>query len=150
VIRTIVSRLEPILAELDALAENCGAPEVLEDLNAEFEDSLMLLSEIDPREPGWEDELSDALEDLRASLTALEALFEMDEKELWMYNDNTEGAKQPIVDELERLAVQFIRVSREKFFGNAELRNLLAPQVLNTPQKPRAKRGKLREIDHDE
>ena len=65
-IRTIVSRLEPILAELDALAENCGAPEALEDLNAEFEDSLMLLSEIDPREPGWEDELSDALEDLRA------------------------------------------------------------------------------------
>lgn len=95
-------------------------------------------------------DVSGALEDLRASLAALEALFEVDEKELWMYIDNTEGAKQPIVDELERLAVQFIRVSREKFFGNAELRNLLAPQVLNTPQKPRAKRGKLREIDHDE
>lgn len=65
-IGNIVRRLEAVLAEMDALAGACGSPEALEDLNAEFEDALMLLSEIDPREDGWEEELSDALEALRA------------------------------------------------------------------------------------
>ncbi len=65
-IKTIVERLEAVLAELDALAGKCEDPEALEDLNAEFEDALMLLSEIDTREDGWQDELSDALEELRS------------------------------------------------------------------------------------
>ena len=64
VIKTIVERLEPVLVAFDALAAD--APEALEDLNAEFEDALMLLSEIDPREAGWQEELNDALEGLRA------------------------------------------------------------------------------------
>jgi len=66
VIGNIIRRMEALLEEMDALAGACGSPEALEDLNAEFEDALMLLSEIDPREDGWEEELSDALEALRA------------------------------------------------------------------------------------
>jgi len=66
VINTIVKRLEAVLAELDAMSSECGAPEALEDLNAELEDALMLLSDIDPRDEGWEEELSDALEEIRA------------------------------------------------------------------------------------
>ena len=65
-IKTIVERLEAVLSELDALAGACGSPEALEDLNAEFEDALMLLSELDPREEGWREELSEALDGLRA------------------------------------------------------------------------------------
>lgn len=65
-IKTIVERLEAVLAELDVLTEECGSPEALEDLNAEFEDALMMLSDINPREEGWEEELSDTLEDVRA------------------------------------------------------------------------------------
>lgn len=65
-INTIVERLEAVLAELDALSAECGAPEALEDLNAELEDALMLLSDIDPREDDWEEELSDGLEEIRA------------------------------------------------------------------------------------
>ena len=65
-IKTMVERLETVLSELDALAGACGSPEALEDLNAEFEDALMLLSELDPREEGWREELSEALEGLRA------------------------------------------------------------------------------------
>ena len=65
-IGNIVRRLEGLLDELDALAGMCGSSEVLEDLNAEFEDTLILLSEINPREDGWEEEFSDALEALRA------------------------------------------------------------------------------------
>ena len=65
-IRTMAKRLEAVLAELDALSEECGAPEALEELNAELEDALLMLSDIDPREEGWQEELSDTLEDLRA------------------------------------------------------------------------------------
>ena len=65
-IRTIVARLEAILTELDALSGASGSPEALEDLNAEFEDSLVMLLEISPRDEDWQEELSDALEDLRA------------------------------------------------------------------------------------
>ena len=65
-IRTIAKRLEAVLAELDVLSGECGSPEALEELNAELEDTLLMLSDIDPREEGWQEELSDTLEDLRA------------------------------------------------------------------------------------
>ena len=65
-IANLAKRLEALLGELDALAGACEDTEALEDLNAEFEDALMLLSEIDPREDGWREELADALEELRA------------------------------------------------------------------------------------
>jgi hypothetical protein len=66
VIENIVKCLEAVLADLDALSEEYGSPEGLEDLNAELEDALMMLSEIDYRDAGWEEELSDALEEIRA------------------------------------------------------------------------------------
>lgn len=65
-IENLSKRLEAVLGKLDALAGECEEPEALEDLNAEFEDALMLLSEIDPRGDGWQEELADALEELRA------------------------------------------------------------------------------------
>lgn len=96
------------------------------------------------------DDVPAALEELRASLQKLEALMAVDAKELWTYIDNTTGAKQPLVDELERLALQFARVQKAEFFNNAELKSLLAPQVLEQPKTHRSKREKLHEIDHDE
>lgn len=96
------------------------------------------------------DDVPAALEELRASLQKLEELLAVDAKELWTYIDNTTGAKQPLVDELERLALQFARVQKAEFFNNAELKSLLAPQVLEQPKTHRSKREKLHEIDHDE
>lgn len=96
------------------------------------------------------DDVPAALEELRDSLQKLEALMAVDAKELWTYIDNTTGAKQPLVDELERLALQFARVQKAEFFNNAELKSLLAPQVLEQPKTHRSKREKLHEIDHDE
>lgn len=91
-----------------------------------------------------------ALDDLRASLDALKEQLAVDQKELWLYIDNTEGVKQPIIDELERLALQFARVQQAGFFNNAQLRELLAPQLITDPEAQRAKLEKLQEIDHDE
>lgn len=67
-IRQFVDRFGEILAELDALAEECdaGSAEELEDLNAELEDSLLLLSELRPESDDWREELSGTLEELQA------------------------------------------------------------------------------------
>lgn len=64
-IKTLVERFEAVLSELDALAGAGGLPEALEDLNAEFEDAIMMLSEIDPREEDWREELSEALDGMK-------------------------------------------------------------------------------------
>jgi hypothetical protein len=90
---------------------------------------------------------------LRASLDNLQELMSVDSKELWLYIDNTDGVKQPIIDALEALALQFARMEKEDFFGSEELRGILAPQALETDDTEaarHAKREKLREIDHDE
>ena len=65
-IMTIAKRFEAILSELDALAEACDSPEALEDLNAEFEDTLLLLSELNLVDEGYQEELDDIMEDLRS------------------------------------------------------------------------------------
>ena len=72
------------------------------------------------------------------------------EKELWVYIDNTAGVKQPLVDVLVRLAVQFTRMEENNFFDNAELRELLSPQIVPDAKSEKAKLEKMRAIDHDD
>lgn len=72
------------------------------------------------------------------------------EKELWVYIDNTADAKQPLVDVMVRLAVQFKRMAENNFFDNAELRELLSPQIVPDAMSEKAKLEKLRAIDHDD
>ncbi len=65
-IQTFLDRFGALLEQLDALAEDCAvdAAEDLDDLNAEFEDALMLLGEC--KSDDDPEALSDALEDLKA------------------------------------------------------------------------------------
>lgn len=91
-----------------------------------------------------------ALADLRASLNTLQEMLTVDTRDLWRYVDNTEGVKQPVVDQLELLALQFARLEQANFFDNAELRELLAPQIFSSPEARKVKHEKLHEIDHDE
>ena len=60
-----VGRFHELLDALDALAEASGR-EDLEELNAEFEDALFMLSQIDLKAGDWREELLDALEELEA------------------------------------------------------------------------------------
>ena len=64
-LNTFEERLHALLDELDAMAEASGA-EALEELNAEFEDALFMLSQIDLKADNWREELLDALEELDA------------------------------------------------------------------------------------
>ena len=99
------------------------------------------------------DDVPAGLEKLRASLAALKALFAEDAEELWLYIDNTAGVKEPIIEVLEKLAIQFARMEKAEFFGNAELREALAPQVLvpeDAEQSRRSKREKLHVEEEDD
>ncbi len=91
-----------------------------------------------------------AVAEVRAGIQAQQELLSVDEKALWQYIDNTDNAKQPLVDMLERLALQFARLEQSDYFGNAELRALLSPQLVEDPSAKPAKSQKLRTIDHDE
>ncbi len=73
------------------------------------------------------------LEALLRKLAAMDRSFEA-EKALWGYIDNTEGVKQPMVELLQRLTIQFMRLEDAAFFGHQGLRKLLAPQII-APKK---------------
>ena len=64
-IRQFEARFREILEELDALAEAADS-EDLEDMNAELEDALMLLSEIGAEDADRDEQLADALDELAA------------------------------------------------------------------------------------
>lgn len=65
VIREFEKRFRELLAQLDAVAEDSG-DEDLEELNAEFEDALFMLHEIDPQSEAFKAEYFDALEEFQA------------------------------------------------------------------------------------
>ena len=58
-------RFRALLEELDEVAEEAN-DEDLEDMNAEFEDALFMLSEIDPKADDAREEIADALEEFEA------------------------------------------------------------------------------------
>ena len=64
-IRQFEARFREILEELDALCETLDS-EDLEDMNAELEDALLLLSEIGAEEADRDEQLADALDELSA------------------------------------------------------------------------------------
>ena len=61
----IRKRFQAILEALDSLAEQ-SSDDALEDMNAELEDALFMLSEIDTGSEDWREELRDMLETLDA------------------------------------------------------------------------------------
>ena len=67
-IRDFEARFREILDAMDAICEQAedGDVEPLEDLNAEFEDALFMLGEIDPKDESAGEEFRDALEELDA------------------------------------------------------------------------------------
>ena len=58
--------LEKFRELLEALDAASGGDEDLEDLNAEYEDALMMLEALDPKAEDYPQELADALEEFDA------------------------------------------------------------------------------------
>lgn len=67
-VKSVTQRMDAVLDGLDGLVGACDARvrEALEDLNAELEDVLLLLSELRPGDADWLEEWEDALEEVKA------------------------------------------------------------------------------------
>ena len=65
---------------------------------------------------------------------------DVDEKELWLYIDNTPDLKQPLIEEIERLFVQLQRLEIAKFYNCAPLKKLLAP-IITPPADTKPRRS---------
>ncbi len=74
------------------------------------------------------------LEAVLQELAAMDRSYEA-EKALWTYIDNTEGVKLPLVELLQRLTIEFTRLEVASFYGNEELRALMAPQLTPPPKE---------------
>ncbi|MDO5472387.1 MAG: hypothetical protein Q4F35_03530 [Akkermansia sp.] len=68
------------------------------------------------------------LPELCANLAALAALHgKVPEGELWLFIDNNPDVKQELIEQLQLLSVQLVRLEQAQFYGNGELRSALAP-----------------------
>lgn len=71
-----------------------------------------------------------AVAPLQQNLSELAALNDkVSADTLWLYIDNTAEVKQALIEELQRLSVQFSRLQKAEFYGCSELQALLAPQL---------------------
>ena len=70
------------------------------------------------------------ISDLRKSQKKQEELFGAEDAALWEYISNTDGAKQPLVELLQRMAAQLSRLEDVNYYDNAELKELLYTQVV--------------------
>ncbi len=68
---------------------------------------------------------AEAVSEVTSALQAQKALFGVDETELWHYIDRTPQAKVALMRMLQRLAAEVDRLSKENFYGNADLQKLL-------------------------
>lgn len=59
------------------------------------------------------------------------------DKELWMYIDNTEDNKLPLIELAQKLSVQFSRMEKANFYGCHELREVMLPQLRPNPDRMR-------------
>ncbi len=73
------------------------------------------------------------LEAVIRELASMDRSYEA-EQALWQYIDNTEGAKHPLIELLQRLSIQFSRLTNASFYENEKLRLALAPQIV-APEK---------------
>lgn len=76
------------------------------------------------------EDASKAISPLRKSQEKQNELFGADDEALWEYISNTDGAKQPLVELLQRMAVQLSRLEDCNYYDNAELKELLYTQVV--------------------
>lgn len=130
------------LPALSAPAEQA----VCDRLAAGLRDEVQLLSGITDNASA--DAAAQPLARVLADLAALNA--QVDEKELWLYIDNTPGIKQPLLEEIERLFVQLQRLEKAEFFHSRELSRLLTPIVTPRADKKTRRTPSAEEAPADE
>ena len=140
--------LLPSLFAVSALYAQASEPmaDASERLLSALEKEVEALEQIQKPEDAAEvlGELRDALKELEAMAASV------DDAELWLYIENTEGVKQPLVDILSQLALQMARIEEAAYFNHSGLQELLAPQTEETTEVQNAKLEKIRAVDYDD
>ncbi len=113
------------LGGIVAVAQAAAPAETWQSLCDALKQEVELLKSVKDKESA-----ESVLRPLRRSLEKQGDLFSADDSELWEYMDNTEDAKTPLVELLERLAGQFTRLEEVNFYDCDELRELLYEQIL--------------------
>lgn len=99
--------------------------ETCEKLRAALQTQVELMEGV--RSP---EDAAKVISDLRKSQKKQEELFGAEDAALWEYISNTDGAKQPLVELLQRMAAQLSRLEDVNYYDNAELKELLYTQVV--------------------
>ncbi len=73
------------------------------------------------------------LEAVYVEMAAMDRSYEA-EKALWEYIENTPGVMLPLLEALQRVAIEYTRLEKAKFYEVELLRSLLAPRVM-APEK---------------
>lgn len=102
-----------------AAADEAVSASVCQRLEAALEAQVSALSDVRDAASAAE-----ALPAIRQSL-ADQALFGVDERELWNYIDHTDEVKIPLMRLLQRMAAQIDRIEKENYYGCEELKKLL-------------------------
>lgn len=74
-------------------------------------------------------EVNAALDVIRSSRTEQKNLFSVDEKDFWLFIENSISLKEGLVELLERLSIQYDRMLKNDYFDSSALRELYAPQI---------------------
>ncbi len=124
--------LLPLAAAFVATASADSSPEVAaQQLSEALGRELAILSSV--QDGATAAAAVPQLQAVLGELAAMDRSYEA-EKALWTYIDNTDGVKLPLIELLQRLSIQFTRLEESRFYGNAELKTTLTPQ-LHAPQK---------------
>ncbi len=107
------------------VAQAASEEEICEKLSEGLEAQAELLADVDD-----EASAAEVLPKLRRVLAELASLNgQADETMLWLYIENNARVKQDLLEFLLQIAAQFDRLQKAQYFGNEELRALLAPQT---------------------
>lgn len=97
--------------------------DVSEALLAALEEQVELLTEVTDAASA-----AAALPRLKENMAALAALNgRVPENRLWLYIDNSPEVKIPLIEQLQLLSVQLVRLEQAEFYGNSALSAQLRP-----------------------
>lgn len=114
-----------LFAGVACVAQAATEEEVCARLLAGLEEQVELLSSVN--DPAGAESVIAPLRENMAALSALNG--QVAESRLWLYIDNSQEIKLPLMEQLQLLSVQLQRLAKAGFFGSRELKAQLAPMI---------------------
>lgn len=121
-----------LFAGVACVAQAVTEEEVCAQLQTRLEKQVELLSSVQDAESA-----KAVLAPLRENMAALAALNgQVSEDRLWLFIDNSQDIKLPLMEQLQLLSVQLYRLTMSDCFGSRELKLMIAPMVTTAEVAP--------------